>query len=145
MASCSGDAFRKSATALKTEFDRNVAVQRLLLRFTQAIIAQMAQTAACNRYHRLEQQLWSWLLACMDCLPSGNSLQVTHETVVSLLGVRREGVTDATGTLHRLSLISGSRGKISILDRGGLHARACECYQVVRRETDRLLPNRPAN
>lgn len=140
-----GDAFRISATALKTEFDRNGAVQRLLLRFTQAIITQMAQTAACNRHHQLEQQLCSWLLACMDCLPSGNSLQVTHETVARMLGVRREGVTEAIGTLRRLSLIGGSRGEIRILDRGGLQARACECYQVVRRETDRLLPNRPAN
>lgn len=140
-----GDAFKISATALKTEFDRNGAVQRLLLRFTQAMITQMAQTAGCNRHHQLEQQLCSWLLACMDCLPSGNSLQVTHETVARMLGVRREGVTEATGTLSRLSLIGGSRGKISILDRGGLQARACECYQVVRRETDRLLPNRPAN
>lgn len=139
-----GYAFKISATALKTEFDRNGAAMSLLLRFTQAIVTQMAQTAVCNRHHQLEQQLCGWLLACMDRLPHGNSLQVTHETVASMLGVRREGVTEATGRLRRLGLIGGRRGEISILDRGGLQARACECYQVVKRETDRLLPNRPA-
>lgn len=139
-----GDALKISATALKSEFDRNGAVMRLLLRFTQVTITQMAQTAVCNRHHQLEQQLCSWLLACMDCLPHRHSLQVTHETVASMLGVRREGVTEATGTLRRLNLIGGGRGEISILDRGGLQAKACECYQVVRRETDRLLPNRLA-
>lgn len=139
-----GYAFKISATSLKTEFDRNGAVMRLLLRFTQATVTQMAQTAVCNRHHQLENQLCGWLLACMDRLPHGNSLQVTHETVASMLGVRRVGVTEATGRLRQLGLIGVSRGKISILDRGGLQARACECYQEVKRETDRLLPNRPA-
>lgn len=142
---CTGDAFKIPATALKIEFDRNEAVMRLLLRFTQAVVTQMAQTAVCNRYHHLEQQLCTWLLTCMDRLPHGNSLPVTHETVAGMLGVRREGVTEATKTLRQLGLVDSSRGLIRPLDRIGLLARACECYRVVKRETDRLLPDRQAS
>ncbi len=139
-----GDAFKISASALKAEFDRNGAVMRLLLRFTQVVVTQMAQAAVCNRHHQLEQQLCGWLLACMDRLPHGNSLRVTHETMAGMLGVRREGVTEATGKLRQLGLIECGRGEIKLIGRGGLQARACECYQVVKRETDRLLPDRPA-
>ena len=139
-----GDAFKISAAVLKTEFDRNGAAMRLLLRFTQVVVTQMAQTALCNRHHLIEQQLCTWLLTCMDRLPQGSALPVTHETMAGMLGVRREGITDAATTLRELGLIANSRGQVRILDRTGLQARACECYQVVKRETDRLLPDRQA-
>ena len=139
-----GYAFKIPAATLKAEFDRNGATMRLLLRFTQAVVTQMAQTSVCNRHHQLEHQLCSWLLVCMDRLPYGRSLKVTQETVAGMLGVRREGVTEATGKLRQLGLIGGSRGEIRLLSRGGLQARACECYQVVKNETRRLLPDRPA-
>ena len=139
-----GDAFKMPAAALKAEFDRNGAAMRLLLRYTQSLVTQMAQTAVCNRHHQVEPQLCAWLLTCMDRLPTGNSLPITQEGVAGILGVRREGISEAAGTLRQLGLISFSRGRISLLDRPGLLARACECYQVVKRETDRLLPDRPA-
>ena len=139
-----GDAFKIPAAALKAEFDRNGPAMRLLLRFTQSLVTQMAQTAVCNRHHQVEPQLCAWLLTCMDRLPTGNSLPITQEGVAGILGVRREGISEAAGILRQLGLIGFSRGRISLLDRPGLLARACECYQVVKRETDRLLPDRPA-
>ena len=139
-----GNAFKMPAAALKAEFDRNGAAMRLLLRFTQSLVTQMAQTAVCNRHHHVEPQLCAWLLTCMDRLPIGNSLPITQEIVAGILGVRREGISEAAGALRQLGLISFTRGRISLLDRPGLLARACECYQVVKRETDRLLPDRPA-
>ena len=139
-----GEAFRIPATALKIEFDRNSAAMRLILRFAQTLITQMAQNAVCSRHHRVDQQLCAWLLTCMDRTPGGNTLPVTQEIVAGLLGVRREGISEAARTLRQLGLINFSRGKIHLLDRPGLLARACECYQVVKRETDRLLPDRPA-
>jgi len=132
-----GHAFKLPATSLKTEFARNGAVMRLLLRYTQALVTQMAQAAVCNRHHVVEQQLCAWLLVCLDRLPSP-SLSVTQEVIAGMLGVRREGVTEAAGVLRQLGLITYSRGHISVLDRAG------ECYQVVKRETDRLLPDRLA-
>ena len=139
-----GDAFKIPAAALKAEFDRNGPAMRLLLRFTQSLVTQMAQTAVCNRHHQVEPQLCAWLLTCMDRLPTGNSLPITQEGVAGILGVRREGISEAAGLLRQLGLISFTRGRISLFDRPGLLARACECYQVVKRETDRLLPDRPA-
>ena len=140
----SGNAFKIPSAALKTEFDRNGAVMRLLLRFTQSLLTQMAQNAVCNRHHLVSQQLSAWLLSCMDRMPEGNSLHVTQEVVANMLGVRREAVNDAAHTLHQLGLIAIRRGQIRMLDRPGLMANACECYLVVKRETDRLLPDRQA-
>lgn len=139
-----GNAFKIPIVALKTEFDRNGAVMRLILRFAQSLLTQMAQNAVCNRYHVVEQQLCSFLLMCMDRMPHDNTLPVTQELVAGMLGVRREGVSEAAGTLRQLGLITSRRGHIRVLDRAGLQARACECYLVVKRETDRLLPDRPA-
>lgn len=139
-----GIAFKLPAAALKAEFDRNGAAMRLLLRFTQSLVTQMAQSAVCNRHHLIEPQLCSWLLASMDRLPRGNTLPVTQELMAGMLGVRREGISQAAGSLRQSGLIGFSRGRINILDRPGLLLRACECYEVVRRETDRLLPDRPA-
>lgn len=139
-----GDAFKIPAAALKIEFDRNEAVMRLLLRFAQTLITQMAQNAVCNRHHHVAPQLCTWLLSCMDRLPQDNNLRVTQKMVAGMLGVRREGISGAASTLRQLGLIDFSRGRISMLDRPGLLAHACECYQVIRRETDRLLPDRPA-
>ena len=139
-----GDAFKIPVAALKAEFDRNGPVMRLLLRYTQAVVTQMAQAVVCNRHHRLDQQLCTWLLASMDRLPQGRPLRVTHEMVARVLGVRRESITDAAAALRLLGLITYSRGQVILLDRAGLRAKACECYQVVKRETDRLLPDRPA-
>lgn len=138
-----GLALRIGADALKAEFDRNGAVMRLLLRYTQSLVTQMAQTAVCNRHHRLEQQLCSWLLACLDRLP-GDDIPVTQEAIASELGVRREGVTEAAGALRQRGLITHRRGCITVLDREGVLARACECYAAARQETERLLPNRLA-
>jgi CRP-like cAMP-binding protein len=114
-------------------------MQRLLLRYTQALLTQMAQTAVCNRHHSVDQQLCRWLLLSLDRLPS-NELTMTQELIANMLGVRREGVTEAAGTLQRAGLIRYSRGKITVVDRPGLEARVCECYQVVKKEFDRLLP-----
>ena len=117
---------------------------RLILRFAQTLITQMAQNAVCSRHHLVEQQLCAWLLTCMDRMPTGNTLRVKQEIVAGLLGVRREGISEAAGNLRQLGLINFSRGRINLLDRPGLLVRACECYEVVKRETDRLLPDRPA-
>ncbi|MDP3172618.1 MAG: Crp/Fnr family transcriptional regulator [Polaromonas sp.] len=138
-----GHAFKIPAATIKAEFDRMGPVMRLLLRYTQSLVTQMAQTAVCNRHHVVEQQLCSWLLACSDRL-NGGELAVTQEVIAGMLGVRREGVTEAAGALRTLGLIAYSRGHIRVLDHAGVLARACECYLVVKRETERLLPDRPA-
>lgn len=138
-----GAAFRLSGQQLKREFTRAGPMQHLLLRYTQALLTHMAQTAVCNRHHSVDQQLCRWLLLTLDRLPS-NTFTMTQELIASLLGVRREGLTEAAGKLQGAGLIRYSRGRITVLDRPGLEARACECYDVVRRESDRLLPNTPA-
>jgi CRP-like cAMP-binding protein len=119
-------------------------MQRLLLRYTQALLTQMAQTAVCNRHHSLDQQLCRWLLLSLDRLPS-NQLIMTQELIANMLGVRREGVTEAAGNLQRAGLIEYHRGRITVLDRGGLETRCCECYGVVKKEYDRLLPETNAS
>ncbi|RPH67016.1 MAG: Crp/Fnr family transcriptional regulator [Burkholderiales bacterium] len=134
-----GHAYRLRGNLLKEEFNRSGELQHLLLRYTQALLTQMAQTAVCNRHHSLDQQLCRWLLLSLDRLPS-NELVMTQELIANMLGVRREGVTEAAGNLQRAGLIEYSRGRITVLDRAGVEARACECYAVVRRESDRLLP-----
>ena len=133
-----GHAYRLQAKLLKEEFSRGGLVQRLLLRYTQALVTQMFQTAACNRHHSIEQQLCRWLLLTLDRLPS-NDLIVTQELVASTLGVRREGITEAAGKLQRAGFIRYRRGHISVLDRSGLETHACECYAVVKKEFGRLL------
>ncbi|MDT8992618.1 Crp/Fnr family transcriptional regulator [Curvibacter sp. APW13] len=134
-----GKGFRLRAEAMKTEFDQSGPVMHLLLRYTQALITQMAQTAVCNRHHSLDQQLCRWLLLSMDRL-SGNELVMTQELIANMLGVRREGVTEAALKLQRAGLIQYARGRIQVLDRPGLMRRCCECYEVVKKEYDRLLP-----
>jgi CRP-like cAMP-binding protein len=134
-----GDAYRLKSAVLKNEFERGGTLQHLLLRYTQAMITQMAQTAVCNRHHSLEQQLCRWLLLSLDRL-SSNVLTMTQELIANMLGVRREGVTEAAGTLQAEGLIHYSRGKITVLDRPKLEQRVCECYAVVKKEFDRLLP-----
>jgi CRP-like cAMP-binding protein len=134
-----GQGFRLSSRALKEEFDRAGPVMHLLLRYTQALITQMAQTAVCNRHHSLDQQLCRWLLLSLDRL-SGSDLMMTQELIANMLGVRREGVTEAALSLQRAGLIRYARGHIHVLDRQGLEHRTCECYAVVRAEYDRLLP-----
>ena len=138
-----GQGFRLRAVTIKEEFNRAGPVMHLLLRYTQALITQMAQTAVCNRHHSLDQQLCRWLLLSLDRL-AGTELVMTQELIANMLGVRREGVTEAALKLQRLGLIRYARGRISVLDRRGLKARTCECYEVVRREYDRLLPRQPA-
>ena len=133
-----GHAYRLGRRVLMQEFNRAGLLQRLLLRYTQALITQMAQTAVCNRHHSLEQQLCRWLLLTLDRLPS-NELIMTQELVASMLGVRREGITEAAGNLQRAGLISYRRGHIAVIDRAGLETHACECYAVVKKELDRLL------
>ncbi|AQU83213.1 MULTISPECIES: Crp/Fnr family transcriptional regulator [unclassified Halomonas] len=133
-----GDAYRLKGQLLKNEFYRAGAMQRLLLRYTQALLTQMAQTAVCNRHHSVDQQLCRWLLLSLDRLP-GNELVMTQELIANMLGVRREGVTESAGKLQKAGLISYNRGHITVLDRPGLEARVCECYSVVKREYDRLL------
>jgi CRP-like cAMP-binding protein len=135
-----GEAYRLDARILKQEFHRAGPVQRLLLRYTQALITQMAQTAVCNRHHSIDQQLCRWLLLSIDRLPS-NELKMTQELIANMLGVRRSGVTEAALKLQDAGLIRYSHGHIEVLDRPGLEARVCECYSVVRREFDRLLPD----
>lgn len=135
-----GYGYRLKAQLLKDEFNRAGPVMRLLLRYTQALITQMAQTAVCNRHHSVEKQLCRWLLLSLDRLP-GNELSMTQELIANMLGVRREGVTEAAGKLQRDGLIEYSRGHIMVLDRPGLETRVCECYQVVKTEFDRLLPS----
>ncbi|MFZ0468001.1 MAG: Crp/Fnr family transcriptional regulator [Thiogranum sp.] len=134
-----GYAYRLKGQLLKQEFNRSGELQHLLLRYTQALLTQMAQTAVCNRHHSLDQQLCRWLLLSLDRLPS-NELVMTQELIANMLGVRREGVTEAAGNLQKAGLIVYRRGRITVLDRAGLEARACECYAVVKKEFDRLLP-----
>ncbi len=135
-----GYAYRLRAGLLKSEFKLGGTLQQVLLRYTQALITQMSQTAVCNRHHSVEQQLCRWLLLSLDRLPS-NELIMTQELIANMLGVRREGVTEAAGHLQAAGLIHYSRGRITVLDRPGLEARACECYAVVQREYTRLLPD----
>ena len=134
-----GYAFRLKAQLLKGEFDRGGSMQHLLLRYTQALLTQMAQTAVCNRHHSVDQQFCRWLLRSLDCLPS-NELTMTQELIANMLGVRREGITEAAGRLQNAGLIEYRRGHITVLDRLGVEARACECYAVAKKEIDRLLP-----
>ncbi|GAA5165087.1 Crp/Fnr family transcriptional regulator [Viridibacterium curvum] len=138
-----GYGFRLRARLMLEEFNRAGPVMHLLLRYTQALITQMAQTAACNRHHSLDQQLCRWLLLSMDRL-SGSQLTMTQELIANMLGVRREGVTEAALKLQKAGLIRYARGHINVLDRPGLEARTCECYAVVKREYDRLLPDQVA-
>jgi CRP-like cAMP-binding protein len=134
-----GRAWRLNARMLKDEFNRGGPMQRLLLRYTQALITQMAQTAVCNRHHSIDQQLCRWLLLSIDRLPS-NELRMTQELIANMLGVRRSGVTAAALKLQNAGLIRYSHGHITVLDRPGLEVHVCECYAVVKREFDRLLP-----
>ena len=137
-----GHAYRLSGQRLKDEFHRHGTLQGLFLRYTQALITQMAQTAVCNRHHSVDQQLCRWLLLSLDRLPS-NELTMTQELIADMLGVRREGVTEAAGKLQRLGVIRYSRGHITVMDRPRLEQLSCECYAVVKREADRLLPYVP--
>ena len=134
-----GSAFRLPARYLKEEFFHGGPLQRLLLRYTQALITQMSQTAVCNRHHTIEQQLCRWLLLSLDRVPD-NVLVMTQELIANMLGVRREGVTESAGKLQKLGLIRYSRGRITVPDRVALERYACECYAVVKKESDRLLP-----
>jgi CRP-like cAMP-binding protein len=134
-----GEGYRLKAAVLKREFERGGTLQHLLLRYTQALITQMAQTAVCNRHHSVDQQLCRWLLLSLDRL-SGNRLVMTQELIANMLGVRREGVTEAAGKLQADGLIGYSRGKITVVERKRLEDRVCECYAVVKKEYDRLLP-----
>jgi CRP-like cAMP-binding protein len=134
-----GSGYRMRAQFLKSEFERYGPLMHLLLRYTQALITQMAQTAVCNRHHSVDQQLCRWLLLSLDRLAS-NELTMTQELIANMLGVRREGVTEAAGKLQAAGLVEYRRGKITVLDRPRLQAKACECYQVVKKEFDRLLP-----
>ena len=133
-----GHAYRLERRKLKQAFDQAGLFQKVLLRYTQALMTQMAQTAVCNRHHSLEQQLCRWLLLTVDRL-SGDELIMTQELVASMLGVRREGITEAAGNLQRAGLISYRRGHIAVLNRQGLEKQSCECYAVVKKEIDRLL------
>ena len=139
-----GSAYRMPGQKFKDEFNRHGDLLQLMLRYTQALITQMAQTAVCNRHHSIDQQLCRWLLLSLDRLPS-NKLSMTQELIANMLGVRREGVTEAAGKLQKLGVIEYSRGHITVLDRPRLEQLCCECYLVVKRETDRLLPYLPAN
>ena len=138
-----GQGYRLSAAHIKTEFNRGGPALHLLLRYTQALITQMAQTAVCNRHHTLDQQLCRWLLLSMDRLV-GDELVMTQELIANMLGVRREGVTEAALKLQKAGLIKYTRGRITVLDRPALEHRVCECYAVVKKEYDRLLPDRLA-
>lgn len=135
-----GQGFRLQAQKMKDEFKRSGPVMHLLLRYTQALITQMAQTAVCNRHHTLDKQLCRWLLLSLDRL-HGNQLVMTQELIANMLGVRREGVTEAAIKLQEAGLIRYARGRITVLDRTGLEKRTCECYAVVKKEYDRLLPD----
>jgi CRP-like cAMP-binding protein len=136
-----GHAYRLPGKRLKEEFNRHGEMLHILLRYTQSLLTQMFQTAVCNRHHSLEQQLCRWLLLSLDRLPS-NELKMTQELIANMLGVRREGVTEAAGKLQALEVIRYSRGKITVLDRPKLEEMSCECYAVVRKESDRLAPPR---
>ena len=131
-------AYRLPAAALKTHFAEGGAMQLILLRYTQSLITQISQTAVCNLHHTVDQQLCRWLLLSLDRLP-GSELQMTQELIANMLGVRRQGVTESAGKLERLGLIRYSRGMITVLDRQGIEQRVCECYSVVKQETERLL------
>ena len=133
-----GHAYRLKSDLLKAEFSRGGLMQRLLLRYTQALMTQITQTAVCNRHHSMEQQLCRWLLSTIDRVPT-HDLVMTQELVASMLGVRREGITEAAGRLQQAGFIRYRRGHISVLDRSGLETRSCECYAVVRKESARLL------
>lgn len=133
-----GGAYALPGEILKEEFDRHGRLMEILLHYTQTLITQMAQTAVCNRHHHIDQQLCRWLLMSLDRLP-GNSLQMTHELIANMLGVRREGVTETAGKLQKLGVITYRRGSIEVLDRAKLESLCCECYAVVKKETDRLL------
>ena len=135
-----GYGYKLKSKLLKHEFDRNGAMMRLLLRYTQALITQMAQTAVCNRHHTIEQQLCRWLLLSLDRLEN-DELTMTQDLIANMLGVRREGVTESAGRLQRDGLIEYSRGHIKVIDRAALEERSCECYRVVKDEFDRLLPS----
>lgn len=139
-----GHGYRLRAGAMQAEFDRGGPVLHLLLRYTQALITQMAQTAVCNRHHSLDQQLCRWLLLSLDRL-HGKELVMTQELISNMLGVRREGVTEAALKLQKAGLIRYARGHITVLDRAGLEHRSCECYAVVKTEYDRLLPDKIAS
>ena len=139
-----GHGYRLRASIVKSEFRQGGALQHLLLRYTQSLITQMMQTAVCNRHHSVDQQLCRWLLLSLDRLPS-NELVMTQELIADMLGVRREGVTEAAGNLQAAGLIHYSRGRITVIDREKLEARVCECYAVVKKEFDRLLPWTMAN
>ncbi|MDO9617996.1 MAG: Crp/Fnr family transcriptional regulator [Pseudomonas sp.] len=139
-----GSAYRVLGKRFKEEFNRHGDMLQLMLRYSQALITQMAQTAVCNRHHSIDQQLCRWLLLSLDRL-SGSQLAMTQELIANMLGVRREGVTEAAGKLHRLGVIDYSRGLITVLDRDKLERLSCECYAVVKRETDRLLPYKVAH
>jgi CRP-like cAMP-binding protein len=138
-----GQGYRLRAADIKQEFNRSGPALHLLLRYTQALITQMAQTAVCNRHHSLDQQLCRWLLLSLDRL-NGNELVMTQELIANMLGVRREGVTEAALKLQKLGIIRYARGHITVIDRDALEARVCECYAVVKKEYDRLLPHRLA-
>jgi len=138
-----GSAYRMPGQKLKDEFNRHGALLLLMLRYTQSLLTQMAQTAVCNRHHHIDQQLCRWLLLSLDRLPT-NRLTMTQELIANMLGVRREGVTEAAGKLQALGAIQYSRGSITVLDRPKLEKLCCECYAVVKAETDRLLPYLPA-
>jgi CRP-like cAMP-binding protein len=138
-----GHALRLPGRALLAEFNRHEELQHLMLRYTQALITQMAQTAVCNRHHHIDQQLCRWLLLSLDRLPD-NRLVMTQELIANMLGVRREGVTEAAGKLQEQGVIEYHRGEITVLDRPRLESLCCECYAVVKQETDRLLSYRDA-
>ncbi|WP_339411394.1 Crp/Fnr family transcriptional regulator [Pseudomonas sp. EA_35y_Pfl2_R5] len=139
----SGHAYRLSGLRFLDECNRHGELQQLILRYTQALITQMSQTAICIRHHCIEQQLCGWLLVLLDRLP-GNELSMTQELIANMLGVRREGITEAAGKLQRQGIIEYYRGHITVLDRFRLEELSCECYAVVKKETDRLLPSRPS-
>jgi len=135
-----GAGYRLKASVMKKEFENDAALQHLMLRYTQALITQMSQTAVCNRHHSVDQQLCRWLLLSLDRLPASD-LVMTQELIANMLGVRREGVTEAAGRLQTAGLIEYHRGHIRVIDRNGLEERVCECYAVVKKEYDRLLPD----
>jgi len=135
-----GSAYRLTGSRLKQEFERHGEMLHILLRYTQALITQMAQTAVCNRHHSVDQQLCRWLLLSLDRLAS-NQLVMTQELIANMLGVRREGVTEAAGKLQKLGVIDYRRERITVLDRPQLEQLSCECYAVVKKETDRLVPH----
>jgi CRP-like cAMP-binding protein len=137
-----GSAYMLAGARLKEEFERHGETLHILLRYTQALLTQMAQTAVCNRHHSVDQQLCRWLLLSLDRLPS-TELAMTQELIANMLGVRREGVTEAAGKLQKRGAITYQRGHITVLDRPMLEQLCCECYAVVRKETDRLLPLHP--